>query len=119
VEFARKFQQWEPQNALGYLMEGEYLHNRDSKVKWDVMDERAKQTEWRAVMEKAFAAPRYYTYLPERFLLERAQLRAHHGDPPIRLMVWAVSAPLPNLLNIRQYQQLLNKLGKGAETANH
>lgn len=120
LELARKIQAWEPQNALGYLMEGEYRHEAADKVSWTLLDERAKQTEWRAAMEKAFAAPRYYTYMPERFEVERKFLWQHGAARPIRVLLMVASYPIPNLLNVRQYGNLLvAKLGKDAETANH
>jgi hypothetical protein len=57
--------------------------------------------------------------VPERFELERTQFRAHHEDTPLRMLLLVAAAPIPNLKNIRDYQQTLNKLARDAESANH
>ena len=117
LKVAQKLQALDPQNALGYLQEGEYLRER-AKVDWLLLDQREKQTEWRAAMQKAFAAPHYRSYNVERFQLEREFLSARDEATPLRMLRSVASYPIPNLLNIRQYAELLTrKIGKDAENA--
>ena len=117
LKVAQKLQALDSENALGYLQEGEYLRER-AKVDWLLMEQREKQTEWRAAMQKAFAAPHYRSYAVERFQLEREFLSARGEATPLRMLRSVASYPIPNLLNIRQYAELLTrKLGKDAEDA--
>jgi hypothetical protein len=124
LAWAKKLQQFEPENALGYLQEAEYFRENNALLSassapglpnWD---EWLKQTEWRAAMEKAFAAPRYDGYNVRRFDLERTVMRERGVATPGRLLYSVSSYPIPNLLNIRQYAvMMVNKLGKDAENA--
>ncbi len=124
LAWAKKLQQFEPENALGYLQEAEYLRENSALLagssapglpNWE---EWLKQAEWRAAMEKAFAAPRYDGYSLRRFDLERTFLRERGLATPVRVLFSMASYPIPNLLNIRQYAVLMvNKVGKDAEKA--
>jgi len=78
----------------------------------------ANETEWRQAMQKAFAAPRYDSYGMRRFNLERSWL-IEHRLARADILLWSVASyPIPNLANIRNYDQLLvKKLGKNAEEA--
>ncbi len=119
LEGARKLQAWEPQNALGYLLEGEILQARGAKVQWQLPEEAAQQTEWRSVLAKAFAAPVYDTHVNDRFELDRAILLAHGRATPVRMVLYMAAMPIPSLRNIRTYSTvLIKKLGAEAETAN-
>src|ERR1051326_3143366 len=69
-------------------------------------------------MQKAFAAPRYHSYNVERFQLDREVLTGRGEATPLRMLLLVASSPIPNLLNIRQYGELLTrKVGKDAENA--
>ena len=116
---AQKLQALDPKNALGYLQEAEYIRAKAKQVNWLAMDERAAQTEWRAAMEKAFQAPYYRAYSAERFELERRFLMEHNEATPLRMLQSVASYPIVNMLNIRQYGELLTrKVGKDAEESN-
>jgi hypothetical protein len=118
LKIAQKLQALDPNNALGYLQEAEYIRAKSKQANWLAMDERAAQTEWRAVMEKAFQAPYYRAYSAERFELERRFLMASGEATPLRMLQSVASYPVVNMLNIRQYGELLTrKVGKDAEEA--
>lgn len=117
LKIAQKLQALDSKNALGYLQEAEYLR-ANAKLDWLILEQREKQTEWRAAMEKAFAAPRFHSYNVERFQLEREILTARGEATPLRMLLSVASYPIPNLLNIRQYGELLTrKVGKDFEQA--
>jgi hypothetical protein len=107
---------WDPENAIPHLVRGEQIGVRagDRWPKPHRLDEFAKETAWR----EALAAPRYDSYGARRFELERSWLRRHSlAKPPI--VLWSVANyPIPNLLNVRTYGNLLEKkLAKEAEQA--
>jgi hypothetical protein len=78
----------------------------------------AAQTEWLAAMERAYAAPRYDTYVQKRFELERAVLRQHGLASPSVMLFFVSSYPIPNLLNVREYADFrVKQLGAKAEQA--
>jgi hypothetical protein len=112
-----KLQAWDPDNALPYLHEGEILFFRiNASHQPPNLDELAKETEWRSVMEKAFAAPRYDSYAQREFDLERSWLIEHNMAKPTTMFLMVANSPIPNLLNIKTYSNLLTqKLGKEAE----
>ena len=124
LAWAKKLQQFDPENALGYLQEAENLRENNALLvkssapglpNWE---EWLKLAEWRAAMEKAFAAPHYDGYALRRFDLERTFMRERGVATPVRVLFSMVSYPIPNLLNIRQYAVLMvNKVGKDAEKA--
>ncbi len=118
-----RLQQWNPENAIPYLFEAERIFEKRGLDRSSVLpglEALAKETAWRAVMAKAFAAPRYDTYVTRRFELERALFRQYHLDRPGVVLASLAGYPIPNLLNVRQYGKLLVfKLGKEAEEAGH
>ncbi len=121
-QWVARFQAWDPTNALPYLLAAERIRLR-SGDKWlasQPVESLEKQAEWRQVMEKAFAAPKYDSYLQRRFDLERAWLLEHHLAQPDILLLSMAGYPVPNPLNIRDYANLLTqKLGKDAQEAKH
>lgn len=117
-----RLQAWDPDNALPYLLAAERIVRKRGN-QWPPpfrVEALEKETEWRQVMEKAFAAPKYDSYTRPRFDLERAWLPDHHLAQPGILLWSVVGYPIPNLLNIRSYASLLTqKLGKDAQDAKH
>lgn len=116
VEYARKLQAFDPQNALGYLCEGDILRGKMSPS--EPLENRAQKHDWIAAMDKAFAAPRYDGYILQWFDFHRHFVRSHGLDRPELMIIYMSAAPIPNLLNIRQYFDLLiRKLGPDLEKA--
>ncbi len=119
-QWIARLEAWDPQNALPYFLEAEQIRERRGGS-WpppQKLDDLAKETAWRKVMEKAYAAPHYDSYVARRFELERVWLRRHGLGRPAVVILSLVGYPIPNLLNIRTYAMLLvNKLGKEAEGA--
>lgn len=113
---------WDPDNAFPYLLEGgQMVDDRHGNFPPSSrLDDLAKETEWRSVMEKAFAAARYDSYKQREFDLDRTWLREHNLAKPETLLFMVAAYPIPSFINIRMYTDLLiRKLGKDAETAGH
>lgn len=111
---------WDPESAVPHLLRAEQISVRRGG-KWPASDKfeaLAGETTWREPMQKALAASRYDSYLARRFELERSWLHARGLDRPA-VVLWSVAGyPIPSLLNIRTYSNLLQKkLGKEAEQA--
>ncbi len=115
-----RLEAWDKENAFPYLLEAELVHARRASEfpQFANLDLLAKETEWRSAMQKAFTAPRYDDYAAKRFELERTWLHQRDLDTPA-VVVWScASYPIPSLLNLRLYLNLLlKKLGKEAEGA--
>ena len=109
-DWTAKLQAFDPQNAVPYLLEAEAIRDQTGKFpdlnppftpeKGEAI---AKQAAWVAAMEKAYSAPRYDSYYVRRFDLERKVLRANGWVSPEKVLLFAFSLPIPNLLNIRSY----------------
>jgi hypothetical protein len=116
-----QLQAWDPDNAMPYLHQAASLFEERNLPYTSLpkaLEQLAQQADWRQLMEKAFAAPRYDTYMQRRFDLERAWLTERGEARPIAVVLSVAAYPIPNLLNIRTYANLLvNKLGKEAEAA--
>ncbi len=84
--WAKKLEAWDPDNATPYLVEA---GNRDSEIQSQANYQAPKEKvlndpEWRAAMEKAFAAPRYDYYFDSSLDLQRSVLsRRNIHDPEI------------------------------------
>lgn len=113
---------WDPQNGFPYLLEGEQIfEGRLSQfLSANYLDNLARETEWRNVMQKAFAAPQYDSYKRREFDLDRHWLSGHGWAKPAVMILTVSSFPRPDLRNIRMYSDLLiQKVGKDAESAGH
>jgi len=124
MQMISRLEAWDPDNAFGYCLEASALQAQWMRQGKGVsplnLDDWAKQTEWRQAMEKAYAAPRYDSYMQRRYDLDRSWLREHGLNKPPTLLLIVASYPIPNLLGIRTYGMLLlKKLGKEAEDAGH
>jgi len=121
-----RLEKWDPDNAVPYLYEGIEIARRTWPKNMSysptpaALDVWAKQTEWCQAMQKAFTAPRYDSYTTRRFELERTWLRENHLDRPAIVLLSTAAYPIPNLLHIRMYADVLvEKHGKEAEDAKH
>ncbi len=116
---------WAPTNATPDLLQGDlirYAHAATGPVhtKLDIglLAGLADQPAWREAMQQAFAKPSYEYYAVPRFDLERAVLRRQHWDYPATMIYYAQEWPTPDLANISEYANLLEKkLGPQAEAA--
>ncbi|MGH9669457.1 MAG: hypothetical protein ACRD3A_05020 [Terriglobales bacterium] len=126
-DWTAKVQAFDPQNSAPYLLEAEAIRERTKDFpnfyppfapkEGEAL---SKQTEWVAAMEKVYSASRYDTYTVRRFNLERQVLLANGWDSPERVLLFAWSYPIPNLLNIRSYANYKVKyLAPQAEAAGH
>ncbi len=119
-EILARLKEAEPDNAFPLLLEGgEIMGNRKNPFPMPPKyDEMAKETAWRQVMGRAFTAPRYDSHISRLFEFDRVWLRQHGLDRPATMSLLVAGYPIPNLLNIRIYADLLvKKFGKDAEQA--
>jgi len=126
---AQLLQAFDPDNAMPHLLAAQLIEAERGKA-WpqskksptdpEYLDALAKETDWRKEMEAAFAAPRYDSYVDQRFDLLRRVLRQRHWDhPAVVLTVYELTA-IPNLLRIRQYTNVVVlKQGAEAEAKGH
>ena len=122
-----KLEAFDSQNAAPYLLEAEAIRDRTKSfpefhppVPPDKGEAVSKQTAWVAAMEKAYSAPRYDSYNVRRFNLERKVLLANGWVSPEKVLLLAISAPIPNLLNVRSYANYkVHYLAPQAEAAKH
>lgn len=116
----KRLQDWDPDNALPYLLEGSQIalqKGKDFPTLLD-LDALARETAWREAMHKAFTAPRYNSYNVERFDLERNWLHARGLDRPAVVLLSVANYPTPDMNYIRMYAELMvKKLGRDAEEA--
>ena len=124
LAFAKKVQAFDPDNAVGSLMEAEHVWGSSEVFKKLLQptkpdyEQSFVQTDWRLAMEKAYAAKKYDSYVIARFDLDRHILHEHNLDRPIRVLLMVATYPFPNLLNLRDYDNLrVNYQGKTAEAA--
>ncbi len=116
---------WDPENATPGLLRAE-LVRQGRAASWPhgrgtdpgFLDGLSREMDWRAAMERAFASPRYDFYSVRRFELERRVLREQHWDHPATMILYAQEWPAPDLFNIVDYANLLErKFGADAEGA--
>lgn len=125
-DWTAKLQAFDPQDAAPYLLEAEAIRDRAQDFP-DFMGKDAahlaaldKQADWVAAMGKAYSAPRYDSYNVRRFDLERKVLLANGWVSPEKVLLLAMFAPIPNLLNIRLYANYkVHYLAPQAEAAKH
>ena len=121
-QWIAQLEAWDTGNAVPYLVEGDQIRYRrlgktPSASEYEALE---KEAAWRQAMAKAFAAGHYDPYTSRRFELERDWLRQHNLADPLVVVLSLSSYPVPNLLNIRQYvNMLVEEQGKQAEEAGH
>jgi hypothetical protein len=117
-----RLEKWDPDNGVPYLFDGIVIE-RPKNIAFTmpgVLNSVANETEWCQAMQKAYAAPRYDSYMARRFELERTWLRQNYLDKPAIVLLSTASYTIPNLLQIRVYANVLvDKYGKEAEDAGH
>jgi hypothetical protein len=115
-QWPAKLQAWDPDNAVPYLAAAEGILYKKG-VHWVAPQDLASESEWLQAMQKAFAAPRYDTYTLRRFDLERSWLIEHRLARADTLLWSMGSYPIPDLLNVSNYELLVERLGRDAERA--
>ena len=111
---------WDPQGAASYLAEGQLLYDQQKLNRYlgtqpAALEPLAKETAWLQAMDGAFSAPHYSVYHPQRFALERSWLHERGQDRPLRVVLYVAAYPIPNLLCVRQYADVVvHKYGKEA-----
>ncbi len=119
---------FDPGNTVPHLFKAQMIQARRGKS-WpsftpykkgpadpEYLNALAQETEWRKEMDAAFAAPRYESYYNQNFDLLRRVLLQRHWDHPAVVVTLFETVPIPNLLWLRTYANLLVlKFGVEAE----
>lgn len=124
LEIAQKLQAFDPENAVGYLMEGQVYLETTPELKdtsfppaEDQAAQLLKYKEWSSAMARAYAAPRYDAYTIRRFRLEREIMQQKGVATPIHMAASVLTYPVPDLRNLRMYANSLVAAGREAEAA--
>ena len=123
----KRLSAWDPQNGFPYLLEADAnVHwweppwTSHSPTRGGVRADLASEPRWRIPMEKAFEAPRMDFYSAQQFALDRQVLQEHGFDRPDILIVGMWSQPMPDLIAMNFYVDiLLNDVGANAEESGH
>lgn len=120
-EWLARLQEWDPENATPYLLEGEKLWQERELARFSGADSEplgklAAETDWRVAMGRGFAAEKMDDYHAVRFHLEREVLRRHGLDEPAVIYSMVAHYPVPSFDMMKQFANLLvHKLGREAE----
>ncbi len=109
---AAELQAWDPNNAAVYLVEADWAAFLETRRPTELgirRDETAllANTQWRAAMEKAFAAPVYDDYSERTFNLTREALRRLDWSQPVVLAVAMMPRGAAPWSNAYKYAGLL------------
>lgn len=102
---AAELQAWDPNNAEVYLFQAEWLFYLRPGSRRDVAAQPAIKAQWRAAMEKAFAAPVYDDYSERTFNLTREALYRLHWSQPLVLAASMLPSNFP--VSAYNYAKLL------------
>ncbi len=119
-EWIEKLRAWDPDNAYSYLHDAEHIWEKEDLQRFgsggEGLDALAQATEWREAMRKAFAAPRYDSYMTQHFELERTALQQHELAHTAVMLVALNREPISSLpINLRYVNLVVEKFGKEAE----
>ena len=87
---ARVEKEWEETHPLATFW---YSPGRNTKLELNA--------EWLAAMQRAFAAPRYDSYVQRRYQLDRSVMQQHGLYSPFALIMGVARHAIPNLTNIK------------------
>jgi hypothetical protein len=108
AQWSEQLERWDPDNAIPYLLHADSLEvsaqTAEKKDQRKILDEmRTAGSPFRTLMQRAFAAPRYDSYLPRRLELERNVMRKHGLDRPLLLLEAFERSRLPNFFHAQTY----------------
>lgn len=123
-----QLQRWDPNNAVPYLLEAEYIRwtRQDTwpeaygpahKTTAFTVARLEHEQQWRAAMEKAFAAPRYDEYWAQLQQLNRNVLPRYGSLQPLEVLRDSLWQPQMNYLEISQFSDVLLTEGDQAMSA--
>jgi hypothetical protein len=126
-EITQRLQNWDPQNAIGYLAQADKIaqtHEHDPQWRGRGSKEekishiRGRDPRWIEVMGRAFAAPVYDTYFARRLDFDlQVMQRLGVIDPQFATRAYFSADVLPSILNWREYADLRLAQGEEAERA--
>ena len=116
---------FDPDNAAPHFSRAQFIKEGRGKEwpqgAWAApshLDALAREAAWCQEMDKAFRSRRYDSYQIRRFALFRRVARAHRWDHPVVMATLEGLSHIPNLLEMREYTNLLVlKYGAEAEAA--
>ena len=107
---AAQLQQWDPDNAVPYLMQGDAIFRRAGCSQTaECAVALGKSPSWLAAMNRAFGATRYDDYGAQRFSLEMAVEQSRSELRPALVARALVAARIPELFNARVYAAWLTQ----------
>jgi hypothetical protein len=123
-ELLQVLQQWDPDNALPYIVAAEdaafvadpafvWPLPREQTPERRLADARKLGPHWREWMDRAFAAPTYDEYIPRRLDLDRRVMRQLSINDPMAALAALGRLRGPNLYFLAVYSEL--RLAQGAE----
>lgn len=113
--WAEKLRQWNPQNAVTYIVEAERRYfdaqatqaSAEKRLDRHRTDWRTENRLWLEMMARAFDAPKYDSYFQNRFNLERDIAIRGGNISPLRFTVSMVSHPLPSIMGPFDYERFI------------
>ena len=118
-EWARRLEEWDPQNALPHLIAAELADIRevDSGKYGKLGKTPVPSEEWNEEMEKAFAAAKFDMYLSQREELARDVARRYGLKDPLTFFAGLANNGLPSygFWDIRRYAESVVKRGEVSE----
>jgi hypothetical protein len=127
-ELAQHLQDWDPRNAMPYLVEAnEIARDHEGDPQWrgrmgfkeeQISRIRGRDPRWLERMGRAFAASTYDTYFDRRLDLDlKVMQRLGLLDPQLATDAYLSAHVLPPLVNMREYADLRFAEGENAERA--
>jgi len=135
-ELAQRMQDWDPKNAVPYLVEADEIaraHYDDPQWRGrrsisfyfyapiqqeEVARLRGRDPRWLELMDRAFEAPVYETYFDRRLDLDlQVMQRLDVMNPQRAMSAYFFNDPIPNLKNLHEYAALRVAQGEEAERA--
>lgn len=110
AQWAERLERWDPDNAVPYLLHADSLElsaqvaGKNGQMA-ALAELRAADSPFRKLMQRAFSAPRYDSYLPRHLELERNVMRKHELEQPLLLLEAIQKNRNPNFLHIQNHAE--------------
>jgi hypothetical protein len=117
-EWLEQLERWDATNAVPYLLRADSMEMdaqlAEKKDQVAVLAEMKSNGHFRELMRRAFAAPRYDSYLRRRLELERAVMRKHGLARPVLLLEGFQKRRRPILFHSQSYARWIIAEAKSA-----
>lgn len=118
-EWVARLQASDPDNAVPILLEADALAEQSGNLQYNQKDDQrlADNPRWMALMQRAFAAAKYDSYLGKHIRLMQAVWNRNPNLPPDIILMGLWSHAIPNLYQIRLYGRIQLNAAKKALAA--